>query len=124
MWSANETTSRNVPERDWNYRRINEDELEINAAPKWGTKAKERRTLLPLIIGTERARMALDPYRRKTKARYRQRIDGPSGRSRVSVVLGLVGFIAMLGLLYNLGQISELSSTASRLFAWNVQAPP
>lgn len=68
--------------------------------------------------------MALDPYRRKTKARYRQRIDGSPGRSRVSVVLGLVGFIAMLGLLYNLGQISELSTTASRLFAWNVQSPP
>ena len=68
--------------------------------------------------------MALDPYRRKAKTRSRQRMQGTGGRSRASVVLGLVGFIAMLGLLYNLGQISELSSAASRLFAWKVQTPP
>jgi hypothetical protein len=51
-------------------------------------------------------------------------MEGAGGRSRVSVVLGLVGFVAMLGLLYNLGQIGELSTMASRLFAWNVQSPP
>jgi hypothetical protein len=67
--------------------------------------------------------MALDPYRRKTKARYVRRVDGGSGRSRVAVVMGAVGFIAMLLLVYNLGQMN-FGGTAARLFASHVQTPP
>jgi hypothetical protein len=69
--------------------------------------------------------MALDPYRRiaKRKPTYRSGIDLPPTTSRVPYVIGAIGLIAMLGVVYQLS-VTGLSGRTAQLFSWSVQAPP
>jgi len=67
--------------------------------------------------------VALDPYRRTTKAKYRRGADDGREGSRVPMIVSALGLVVMLALVYNLGVMSIRRGTAE-LFAWNVQSPP
>jgi hypothetical protein len=67
--------------------------------------------------------MALNPYFRKRQPRYRPKIDVTAKPSRVPWIMGLIGFIALLGMVYQLS-VSGMSSKTAQLFAWTVQPPP
>lgn len=69
--------------------------------------------------------MALDPYRRiaRRKRNYRPGIDSPPTASRVPYVIGAIGLIALLGVVYQLS-VSGLSGRTAQLFSWSIQAPP
>ena len=70
--------------------------------------------------------MALDPYRRKTKAKERHAVyDVPALRHqpRAPVIVGAIGLVAMLALVYYLS-VMGLDSKTAQLFAWSIQPPP
>lgn len=67
--------------------------------------------------------MALDPYRRKLRARYRRSADEVPEQSRVPMVVSGIGLVAMLALVYYLG-VMEIDSKTAQLFAWHIQPPP
>ena len=69
--------------------------------------------------------MALDPYRRiaRRKSSYRPGIDPTPTTSRVPYVIGVIGLIALLGVVYQLS-VSGLSGRTAQLFSWTVQPPP
>jgi hypothetical protein len=67
--------------------------------------------------------MALDPYRRNSQPPYRPGIDDPPKNSRVPWIMGAIGFIAILGIVYNLS-VSGFSGKPVQLSDWIVQAPP
>ena len=67
--------------------------------------------------------MALNPYYRKSSRRYRARTKVPPKTSRVPWIMGAIGFIAMLGVVYQLS-VSGISSKTAHLFTWTVQPPP
>jgi hypothetical protein len=69
--------------------------------------------------------MALDPYRRLTRRKpvFRPGIDSPPPTSRVPYVVGAIGLIALLGVVYQLS-VSGLSGRTAQLFSWSVQSPP
>lgn len=66
--------------------------------------------------------MALNPYHRKSEAKYRAGIDETPKASRMPWIMGAIGFVAMLGVVYQLG-VSGLSGQVAR-FTWTVQPPP
>ena len=66
--------------------------------------------------------MALDPYRRVSHLHYRPGIDDPPKPSRVPWIMGFIGLIALLGLVYHLS-VSGISSETIRL-SWTTQPPP
>ena len=70
--------------------------------------------------------MALDPYRRKMKAKDRHTMhDVPALRHqpRVPMIVSAIGLVAMLALVYYLSAMAIDSKTA-QLFAWSIQPPP
>jgi hypothetical protein len=67
--------------------------------------------------------MALDPYRRNARPPDRRRIDDPPKASRVPWIMGAIGFIAVLGIIYNLTVTGFFGKTV-QLSAWTVQTPP
>jgi hypothetical protein len=69
--------------------------------------------------------MALDPYRRIVRRKFSHRpgIDSPPTTSRVPYVIGVIGLIALLGVVYQLS-VSGLSGRTAQLFTWSVQTPP
>ena len=67
--------------------------------------------------------MALNPYRRKVTASHQRGIDDVPAQSRVPLIVGAVGLVAMLALVYSLS-VMGVGSTAAQLFAWHVQSPP
>jgi hypothetical protein len=67
--------------------------------------------------------MALDPYRRILKRQYRPGIETPPRVSRVPYVMGIVGLIAMLGIVYQLS-VTGFAGKTAQLFSWSVQPPP
>jgi hypothetical protein len=67
--------------------------------------------------------MALDPYRRKMRARFQRGTDDAPEQSRVPLVVSGIGLVAMLALVYYLG-VMGLDSTTAQLFAWHIQPPP
>jgi len=66
--------------------------------------------------------VALDPYRRKTRS-SRLALGGPAKRSRVPLVMGVLGLLAMVALVFQLGTLGFRSKT-TQMFAWHIQSPP
>lgn len=67
--------------------------------------------------------MALDPYRRKLKGGYRRGVDDVPTQSRVPMIVGAVGLLGLLALVYNLS-VTSIGGSALDLFASYVQSPP
>jgi hypothetical protein len=70
--------------------------------------------------------VALDPYRRKTKAKERYAMhDVPALRHqpRVPLIVSAFGLVAMLALVYYLS-VMGIDSKTAQLFAWSIQPPP
>ncbi len=66
--------------------------------------------------------MALDPHRRLHR-RHRADSDDVPKTSRVPWVIGAIGFVAMLVLVYQMS-VSGISSITEQMFSWQQQTPP
>lgn len=70
--------------------------------------------------------MALDPYRRKTKAEERyatHEVSPLRHQHRAPVIIGAIGLVAMLALVYYLS-VMGIDSNTAQSFAWGIQPPP
>jgi hypothetical protein len=66
--------------------------------------------------------VALDP-RRRLQRRHRAGNGDVPKTSRVPWIIGAIGFVAMLALVYQMS-VSGISSTTQQMFSWQQQSPP
>jgi hypothetical protein len=66
--------------------------------------------------------VALDPHRRLQRRHRTGNGDVPK-TSRVPYVIGAIGFVAILVLVYQMS-VSGISSTTKQMFSWQQQSPP
>jgi hypothetical protein len=66
--------------------------------------------------------VALDPHRR-LQSRHRAGNGDVPKTSRVPWIVGAIGFVVMLVLLYQMS-VSVISGTTEQMFSWQQQSPP